>query len=113
MVCGSRDCDDQIGISRILTLLSLLGGKPAIMITGGAVGVDTLAGNWAIANDVRLVLYQPEWTRHGKSAGVIRNTQLVNDADFILAFWDGRSKGTRDSIQKAMRSGKPLLVFNV
>jgi hypothetical protein len=71
------------------------------VVSGGADGVDSAAGAWA--NLVRVPLYEiePDWDKHGRAAGVKRNTTIVQEADKLVALWNGSSRGTMDSIGKA------------
>jgi len=82
----------------------------ATVITGGAGGVDT----WALAEAQGLglatELYQADWGRYGKKAGPMRNTLLVSKSDRVVAFWDGVSRGTKSTIDIALRSGVDLEV---
>jgi len=48
----------------------------------------------------------PDWDLHGKSAGMIRNAEIVKQADEVVAFWDGSSKGTKNTIDRAEAAGK-------
>jgi len=50
--------------------------------------------------------FLPEWSKFGKASGVIRNTYIINYADQIIIFWDRKSKGTLDVINKCKRKGK-------
>jgi predicted Rossmann fold nucleotide-binding protein DprA/Smf involved in DNA uptake len=81
-----------------------------IVISGGARGVDTVAETTAKARGLQTIVYLPDW-RRGKSAGMERNTQIVADADKVVAFWDGNSNGTRDSIKKARSMGKEVVII--
>lgn len=50
--------------------------------------------------------------KHGKAAGMIRNTDIVNNSEIVVTFWDGESRGTKDSIKKAEQQGKKVLVIH-
>lgn len=71
------------------------------IVCGDARGADEL-GKW-YANEMGLPfkVFPPDWSKHGKAAGPIRNQQMADYADALIAFWDGKSKGTRDMIDKA------------
>ncbi len=73
-----------------------------LIITGGADGPDKLAEEWAKANGVECVVYPADWTL-GPGAGIKRNGQIIDDADCLMAFWDGESPGTLDSIIRASK----------
>lgn len=84
-----------------------------IIITGGALGADSLASIYARENNIPEKLYLPDWQTFGKSAGIRRNTLIVDNCDYLIAFWDGKSKGTKDSLDKAKKQGKLLKIVYV
>src|SRR5262249_19687205 len=81
------------------------------VITGGARGADQLGYRWAWKHQVKHQLFRADWERFGKSAGVRRNYQMAQASDMLLAFWDGRSPGTRHLIQCLRQLGKPVVVL--
>lgn len=83
------------------------------IVSGGAKGADQFGARFAEQNKVELLLFKPDWKRYGKRAGFIRNTDIVAHADCILAFWDGQSKGTKDSIDKATALNKKVVVVDI
>lgn len=72
---------------------------------GGMTGADTLAADWARRNGVSLSTFSADWTRYGKPAGPIRNTQMLKEGapDVVVAFKGG--DGTQDCIDKARTMG--------
>ena len=80
-----------------------------VLVSGGAVGADSLAERYAKEHNLQIIVFKPDWNKHGKAAGFIRNTNIIEEADEIIAFWDGISNGTRDSISKARKMNKPLV----
>lgn len=106
-IVGSRDYprrDQVIAFVRSLP-------RDTVIISGGARGVDTWAAEEACARGMNVVEIFPDWDRHGKSAGLIRNGQIVDQCDELVAFWDGTSRGTKNSIDRARHAGKPVRVF--
>lgn len=79
------------------------------IISGGASGADKIAEIFAKNFNVQIEVIAPDWSK-GKQAGVIRNTDIIKKSDCIIAFWDGKSKGTLDSINKAKRLNKKLFI---
>lgn len=92
---------------------SILTTKVSQIISGGANGADTLAKEFAQEFDIPLVEFLPEWDKYGKSAGMIRNKHIVDSCDKLLAFWDGHSAGTKNSINLANKNNKLLNVILV
>ena len=76
------------------------------IVSGGAVGVDSCAAEYAKRTDVRLTEFLPEYDRYGRAAPLVRNRKLVDYSDKIVAFWDGSSKGTLYVIKYAEKVGK-------
>lgn len=82
------------------------------VISGGAKGADSMGRQLAEGNRLVLHLYPAQWDRFGKSAGYLRNEQMADIADYLLAFWDGKSKGTKHMIDIAERLNIPTTVIN-
>ena len=80
------------------------------IVSGGALGVDTCAENYARSYGLRLTVFLPQYERYGKAAPLMRNKQIVDYADKIVAFWDGKSRGTFSAIQYAKKLKKPCVI---
>jgi len=85
-------------------------GVPTEVISGGAPGADSLGERFAAEHGLPVTIFHADWERYGKAAGIIRNTDIIDAADIVFAFWDGKSPGTKDSIKKAMSRAKTLFV---
>lgn len=79
------------------------------VVSGKAKGVDTLGEVWALANNISVEAFPADWSQHGRAAGPIRNREMAEYADALIAIWDGESKGTANMIQQARN--KKLNVF--
>ncbi len=80
------------------------------IVSGGAVGVDTIARLCAMAIGCKYVEFKPDYKKYGRYlAPKLRNTLIVKESDVIVAFWDGKSGGTWDSMQKALEMGKEVI----
>ncbi len=97
-VVGSR------GI-RVTNIGSYVSGCDEI-VSGGARGVDSCAAEHARNNGIKLTEFLPEYDRYGRAAPMIRNKQIVDYADKVVAFWNGSSKGTLSVIRYAEKAGK-------
>ena len=75
--------------------------------------MEQLGYRWAWKHAVKHQLFRADWERFGKSAGVRRNCQMAQAGDMLLAFWDGRSAGTRHMISCMQQLGKPVVVIPV
>ena len=76
------------------------------IVSGGAVGVDSCAAEYAKKNGLKLTVFLPQYERYGRAAPIERNKKIVDYADKIIAFWDGKSKGTLSVIKYAEKTGK-------
>ena len=76
------------------------------IISGGAAGIDTCAAEYARKNGLKLTVFLPQYDRYGYGAPIVRNKAIVDYADRIVAFWDGKSKGTLSVIKYAEKTGK-------
>ena len=81
------------------------------VLSGGARGADTLGEMWASSNSVPLTRYPAQWTSFGKAAGYIRNEEMAKNAEALIAFWDGESKGTKHMIDTAKKRGLTIHVM--
>lgn len=109
LACGSRTWDDGDFIEEALFTLDY--GAGALLIHGGARGADQLAGEAAEKLGLEVKEMKPDWETHGKKAGVIRNIQMLNEEpDVVIAFWNGKSKGTKHTIMEALRRKVPHVV---
>ena len=76
------------------------------IVSGGAVGVDRCAEEYAKANGLTLTVFLPQYERYGRAAPIVRNKEIVDYSDKVVAFWDGSSKGTLSVIKYAQKTGK-------
>jgi hypothetical protein len=109
LVCGSRSIVDYARIWEELCDF-VVENNPTI-IHGGATGVDSIAAQMALDCGLEAIELKPNWEQLGKSAGVLRNKTMVRMADVVWAFWDGESKGTKNSIDWALKLKKDLHVI--
>ena len=115
LICGGRDFNDEDlmveSINQLLNELGLIESQITI-ISGMARGADLLAYNLAIHNGIKTICMPADWNKYGKSAGYIRNLQMLNHADYVLAFWDFESKGTAHTITEAGKRDIPVKVIS-
>ena len=125
-VVGSREFNDIEFINK--TLYSYFASehgykKDMVLVSGGARGVDTLAENFIDRMNKSVeestgwkkfydkIIYLPDWDKYGKRAGFLRNKLIIENADMVLAFWDGKSKGTKNSIDLAIEKNIPINIY--
>lgn len=77
-----------------------------LLVSGGAKGADSLGEKWANENNIKTLIIKPNWEKFGRSAGFIRNKDIVDESDMVIAFWNGKSKGSKNTIDYATKQGK-------
>lgn len=111
LVCGGRDFTDVFLLAD--KLAKLHGERPiSTIIHGGARGADSLAETWAAYNDIDVEMYPADWKKHGRSAGPLRNAQMLLEGkpDLVVAFPGGR--GTADMVSRAKAAGVKVVEVN-
>lgn len=81
------------------------------IISGGAIGIDKCAEEYAKDNNIKMTVIRPNYKEFGKRAPLIRNLEIIDRADLVLAFWDGKSRGTKFVIEKCRERGKTVRIF--
>lgn len=81
------------------------------IVSGGARGVDTSAKEYADTQGIKLTEFLPEYSRYGRGAPLKRNVSIVEYADLVLAFWDGKSNGTKFVIDECKKQNKVIRVI--
>jgi hypothetical protein len=98
-IIGGRDFSDfELMKKHLEEIKGDLNMKISAVISGGAKGADSLGKKWADENNVETLIFKAEWQIYGRGAGPVRNRKIIYHADFVIAFWDGESRGTANSI---------------
>lgn len=110
IVAGSRGFTDYDLLTRVLFAMANveLANKRLGIVSGMARGADQLGVRFAGEHGLALYKYPANWNGLGKRAGFIRNTQMGNFSDGLLAFWDGQSNGTKHMVDYMHRLKKPV-----
>jgi len=112
-IVGTRNFSKLDLIKTQLSIIyTKLGTDDITIVSGGCRGVDKEAEEIAKTFGFKTKIYEANWDKHGKAAGPIRNSEIVKNADIFIVFWDNKSHGTRDTINKIIDAGKPLRVYN-
>ena len=110
-IVGSRDYQH---LDRVRTFVESL-PPDTVIVSGGARGVDREAEVTAKRCGLKVIVFYPNWKPNGvydNQAGMKRNALIINEADQVVAFWDGKSTGTLNSIKRAKRANKPVQIIN-
>lgn len=118
IIAGGRDFTDRNKFIEEMHALAQTKCKIVIteVVCGMAKGADTLGKDWAETLGIPVKKFYAEWTKHQKPgrknpAGIIRNTQMADYADALIAFWDGESRGTKHMIETMRKLNKPNVVI--
>lgn len=107
IIAGSRSIYDY---QFLLDAIDECGWTPTTVISGAAKGADNLGEDWAYDHKVPCELFPADWNKFGKSAGYRRNVQMAENADALIALWDGQSRGTKHMIDIAKSKGLKIYV---
>ncbi len=111
-IVGSRSFKDyELLKSELERFISEKALSEVKIVSGGAVGTDTLAEKFAEEKGFETLIFLPERDKYGRDATFLRNTQIIENSDVVFAFWNGISSGTKDSITKAEKLKKELLIY--
>lgn len=110
LVCGSRSFSDYDLLNATLDRLTMRFIR-IVVLSGAAEGADTLGEKWAHSWWWSVLRYHPDYQTHGKKAPLVRNSEMVDYATRAVCFWDGKSTGTADTIEKAKRKGIPTKII--
>lgn len=80
------------------------------VVCGEAQGADIGGKNWAEENGIPVKSFFAQWDKYGRAAGPIRNKEMAEYADYLIAFWDGKSQGTKNMIEEMKKLGKHGIV---
>ena len=108
-VIGSRDANADA--ARLI--LKHLPADVTEIVSGGARGIDALAEDVAKSLSLPTKIFLPDYETYGRQAPLFRNRQIIDYADRVLAFWDGRSPGTRSVIGTCLDIGKPIQIIHL
>jgi len=103
IVAGSRDFNDYNLLKKKLDYY-FQNKKPTEIVSGTARGADKLGEKYASQNNINIKKFPANWDKHGNKAGYLRNKEMAEYADALVAFWDGNSKGTKHMIDLAEKN---------
>lgn len=81
------------------------------IVSGGAKGVDAFAKEYALKNSLKYTEFLPEYEKYGRAAPLKRNDLIIDYADLVFIFWDGKSKGTEYVIKQCRKKKKNYSLF--
>jgi hypothetical protein len=110
IIAGGRLFGDVEGLFDVMS--HLFGSKPDVeVVHGGAEGADLLGAKWGSAYGLAITPFPADWNKHGRKAGILRNLEMAEYSEVLVAFWDGHSRGTKHMIDTAIRAGLETHVY--
>lgn len=110
-IIGSRECSNIDFVGNLEAVLNV--SKDDTIISGGAKGIDTLAANYAKEKNISLIEFLPDYKKNGRAATFIRNREIVDNSNIVVAFWNGNSKGTKYTLDYARKKNKRIIVVSI
>lgn len=113
IIAGGRDFNDyELLKQKLNNIISNLNKNDITIISGLAKGADSLGLKYAEENNIKTIKCPANWDKYGKSAGYKRNEDMANIANALIAFWDGKSKGTKHMIEIAKKRDIKIRIIN-
>ena len=114
IIAGTRDFNDYAFLKKNVDYF-LQGINPNSeeieIVSGNARGADKLGERYAKEHNLPVKLFPANWDKYGKRAGYLRNQEMANYSDVLIAFWDEKSKGTKHMIDIAKKQGLTVIVI--
>lgn len=111
IIAGGRDfydwfwfCEQMAGYASTANISEV--------VSGCAQGADAMGERFARRYNIPIKEFPANWSKHGNAAGPIRNAEMAKYAEALIAFWDGKSKGTTNMIETATKLGLKVTVFS-
>lgn len=117
IIAGGRDFNNYDLVQDVLLdmYLHLISDNIAVrdiqFVLGGAKGADSLGEKFADEYGFDKKMFIPDWQSQGKKAGILRNHEMGDYGTHLVAFWDGKSRGTKDMIDYAKKKGLEVKVI--
>lgn len=113
IIAGGRDFKDYELLEQTMDHLLSNVHEEIVVVCGMASGADTLGERYAKSKGYEVHYYPANWEKYGRAAGPRRNEQMAQNADALVAFWNGSSRGTKSMIDLAYRYGLKVRIKRI
>ena len=119
LIVGSRSISNYMQVGPALdALLEDYPFSKYVVVSGGSTGVDYLAELWAEKHGFEKKIFKADWDSYGKKAGYMRNEEMHKyifqfEYRLVVAFWDGKSKGTAQNFSLADKYKNPIIIYTI
>ena len=111
---GCRDYNNYEVFSEFVSeCISKINSENIVILSGHCSGVDEMAEKYAKEKGYELEIYPADWKKYGKAAGPKRNKEMVRNSNAVIAFWDGKSRGTKNLIDLAKKKDIQIKIYNI
>lgn len=108
-IIGSRNIQNL----SVESIIAHIPQNASELVSGGALGIDSLAETAAEKLSLPIKVFLPDYDLNGRTAPLTRNQQIVDYADFVLAFWDTHSRGTAHALNYCVQTNKPFCIISL
>lgn len=112
IIAGTRGFQDYPRLREVVIQVTHRDLPISEVVSGTARGADQLGEQFANEFGIAVAKFPADWDTHGKSAGYIRNSAMADYGDLLVAFWDGKSRGTKHMINLARDKGLKVFVYD-
>ena len=115
VIAGCRDYNNYDAAKKFIDfcLSKIRNTNEIVIVSGCARGVDAMGERYALDNHLKLEKHPADWKKYGRAAGPIRNREMAEIADYVICFWDNKSKGTKSMIDYAKKLNKPIKIKKI
>ena len=106
LIAGSRNIE-------AFDLSPYIPKETTLIISGGAKGIDKIAEEYADKHKISKLILLPQYNLYGKSAPIKRNEMMVDIADTVIVVWNGKSRGTKSTLQYSKKKSKNVILITV
>ncbi len=113
-IVGSRSIEyDKLKDKAYKLLCQYIPANATEIVSGGAIGIDSLAELYAKQNHLPTRIFKPDYAKYGRRAPIVRNDEIIAYAQYVLAFWDGISHGTAYTVATCIKEGVPVKIISI
>lgn len=112
VIAGGRDfCDYGNACSFFDSVLDVKGKDEYIILSGGCNGADKIGEKYALEYGYKIEFHFADWSKYKRAAGPVRNREMAEQCDFLICFWNKKSRGTLSMIEEAKKLNKEIFIM--
>lgn len=112
VIAGGRDfCDYEEARTFIDSVLDTKGKDDYCILSGGCSGADKIGEKYALEHGFKIEYHLAKWSKYKRAAGPVRNREMAEHCDFLICFWNRKSKGTLSMIEEIKKLNKEIYIM--